>query len=351
MSIIPSSLRQRAVARMHHSYLSMDLPPLIEAPLSALERALYARDLDEVRIEKPIFIVGSHRSGTTVLYEAIARHPDLAYFTNASNGMPRLPILANKVCAALGLDEVTQERFLRDDIFFTPLTPNEGIKIWELHAPESEDYSLDETYSNPAMDRYLRQTIKKHLKFHGATRFINKNPDNSVRMRYLNELFPDAYFIHIVRDARAVCSSLIKARGLALDFFGPEHRHAQFGVKVPGWDAISREWPGQPVAASGALWCKVMDTIARDSRHIDPARFLEIRYEDFVARPFETLREMMRFCALPWTGAAACAVAQAAGGLGLEGRNDAWKHRFSPDELATLMGIVGPTMRAYGYAV
>jgi hypothetical protein len=351
MSVLPSSLRHRIIAQMHQSYLTMRLPAPVEAPLSALERTLYDGGLDDVAIDRPIFIVGCHRSGTTVLYEALAKHPDMAYFTNASNGMPRLPILANKVCYGLGLDETVQERFLRDDVLFTATTPNEGVQIWELHAPAGENHCLDETYDNPRMDRYLTLTIKKHLKFFGARRFINKNPDSSVRMRYLNKLFPDAYFIHIVRDARAVCSSLIKARGLALDFFGPAHRYAKFGIKVQDWEGVSRAWRENPVAGSGLLWREVIETIARDRRHIDPQRFMEVRYEDVVAQPREVLGEITRFCALPRHSAADAALARAADDLKLEGRNDAWRRRLSDEDVACLMGIIGPTMRAHGYTV
>src|SRR5262249_42080443 len=122
-TLSPQSLRTRAVSHLHRAYLTTELPAPLEAPLAALEGVLYERDLDAVPIDRPVFVVGCHRSGTTVLYEALAAHPDVACFTNASNLLPQVPLLSNAVCRLLGLDAVRQERFLRDDITFTSTTP------------------------------------------------------------------------------------------------------------------------------------------------------------------------------------------------------------------------------------
>ena len=103
-ALSPQTLRTRAVMRMHRTYLTTELPAPLEAPLAALERVLYGRGLDAVPIDRPIFVVGCHRSGTTVLYEALAAHPDVACFTNASNLLPQVPLLSNAFCRLCRLD-------------------------------------------------------------------------------------------------------------------------------------------------------------------------------------------------------------------------------------------------------
>jgi hypothetical protein len=350
----PHTLREKAVMRMHRAYLTTELPAPVEAPLAALEWALYGRHLEGIPIDRPIFIVGCHRSGTTVLYEALARHPDVACFTNASNLLPRVPVLSNAVCRLFGLDTVRQERFLKDDILFTPTTPNEGIRIFERYAagaPGRADYVLDETHADPAAAGYLRATIRKHLRYFGASRFLNKNPDNSVRLRYLNRLFPDAVFVHLIRDGRAVCASLLKARDLAQRFFGGDHRHATSATKVQGWDEIAAIWDENPVAGAGLLWREVLAAVGHARELIGPERFLDVRYEDFVTRPLEHLHTLARFCRLRLDDSVEPVFAEAASTLELGGRNDAWKGRFSREDLACLLETIGPTMRAYGYDV
>jgi hypothetical protein len=349
--MLPTFLKQKIVERLQRSYLTFNLHPLSEAPLTLLERLLYEQHVDDIPIQQPIFIVGCHRSGTTVLYEALAKHPDLVYFTNASNLLPTLPILSNILCSSLGLDDVVQERFLQDGITITPFTPNEGIRIWERYAFEQVDYCLSETYDNPQMEAYLRLTIQKHLKhFHGK-RFINKNPDNSVRIRYLNKLFPDAYFINIIRDGRAVCSSLLKARDLAENFFGPEHRHSTSGIKTSDWHKIKQVWDNNPVAGSGMLWRAVMETIEQDRAAIAKARYMELRYEDFVVQPLEYLRQIVNFCQLPWNASVESLLGKDSCKITLDERNNAWKKRLSSNDLNCLMNVIGTTMMQYGYEV
>jgi hypothetical protein len=348
---VPFTIRKKVMEVMQKSYLTMRLPGVLEAPLVALEESLYGAGLEKIKITKPIFVVGCHRSGTTVLYEALAKHPDLVFLSNASALLPRIPILSNAVADLFGLDEVEQERFLKDGIPFTPATPSEAIRIWELYAPEGGDYCLDENYSNPKMEQYLKHTIKKHLKYFTRSRFINKNPDNSVRIRYLNKLFPDAKFINIIRDGRAVCSSLMKVRKISAEFFGPEHRHAVSGVKVKAWQEIGETWKTDPISSIGLLWKEVVETVERDKVSVDAERFLELRFEDLVAEPFAYLEKMVQFCELRWDPITKAAVREASQILTMDSRNDAWKKRLKAQDLEKLMTIIGSKMRSYGYEV
>ena len=48
-----------------------------------------------MKIKKPIFIIGSGRSGTTILYRLLCLHPDLCWFSNYSNRFPYLPVLSS----------------------------------------------------------------------------------------------------------------------------------------------------------------------------------------------------------------------------------------------------------------
>lgn len=345
------SLRQKILVHAQRNYLNLQVPQPISILTQWLENWLYNHSAQQVVIEKPIFIVGCHRSGTTVLYETLAQHPDLVYFTNASSLLPHTPILTNQIISLFGEIKQKVERFSQDGLQISSKTPSEGIRIWELYASISDDYCLDEAYNNPEMDDYLRLTIKKHIKYFQGQRFINKNPDNSVRMRYLNKLFPDAYFIHIVRDGRAVCCSLLKFRKAAAEFFGSNHRHTNSGVKVKAWQEIARYWQTEPVLSTGLLWREVLQTIDRDRAFIPPDRYLELRYEDFVEQPLSTLQHISQFCQLPWNETIQSIFTQATNHLSLQDRNELWKQQLKLDDIERLMAVIAPKMQDYGYPV
>lgn len=342
-----SWLRQRLLRVAHRYYLELQLPALLDRPLQWIEKTFNERDTDTLAIDRPIFIVGCHRSGTTIFYETLAHHPEVVYFTNASSMYPNTPILNNQLMDWAGKNPPKIERFANDGLFVNYATPSEGIRIWERFMADRDNYALDETEDNPAMEHYLKHTIQKHLKHFGGQRFLNKNPDNSARIRYLNKLFPDAYFIHIVRDGRAVCASLLKFRKAAADFFGPHHRHATSGIKVKTWDEIAQYWDKDPIYSTGLLWRDVLETLAQDRPRILPKRYLEIRYEDFCQHPLAILKDVCQFCQLPWTPTV---FEQAAQSIQLRDRNHTWQQTLTPTEIDQLTPLITPTLQTYGYS-
>ncbi|MHC4473659.1 MAG: sulfotransferase, partial [Planctomycetota bacterium] len=50
--------------------------------------------------DRPIFIVGPHRSGTTLLYRKLAMHPDVGYYNRADRRCPWSPLLARMLTRA-----------------------------------------------------------------------------------------------------------------------------------------------------------------------------------------------------------------------------------------------------------
>jgi Sulfotransferase family len=341
-------LRREILLFWEQQYLDFKLPAIIEALPTLLENIVYGDKPSEVPITKPIFIVGCHRSGTTILYDTLAQHPDVAYFTNASSYLPKSPICANWIASAM-LGETKIERFVKDGIKVSCNSPNEGTRLWEHHTVEGDSYCLDETYHNLEMEYYLKSTIQKHLRYFKVARFINKNPDNSVRIRYLYKLFPDAYFIHIIRDARAVCHSLLKFRQAAADFFGPEHRFASNGVKSKAWLEIKQLWDSDPTTAIGLLWRDIIETLEFDRQFIPPEQYLEIRYEDFVSEPILHLKNLIQFCQLSWDERIEKIFLDSSKNISMGNRNAAWKEFIDPKDLEKLKNIVELKMGQYGY--
>jgi omega-hydroxy-beta-dihydromenaquinone-9 sulfotransferase len=331
-------------------YLRGRLPRGLERPLARIERLALGPGLDAVRIDRPIFIVGCHRSGTTVLGEVLSAHPDVAYFTSASDLLPSVSILVNAVCRALGLTREYRERYLQDGVAVSLSTPWEAIATWEYGLPEGEGqaFVLDEHYENLEHARFLATAIRKHLRYFQKARFLNKNPDNSARVLYLNRLFPDAYFIHILRDGRAVCHSLMKARQHSLETFGPNHRHVVQSVPYPGWQDDYRTYETDDAMRAALFWRHTITMLGDAAAAIGPERFLTIRFEDLVEDPQARILDLAASCGLRMDADAIEALGHASRTLEMAGRNDAWRNR-DPDEIARVMPVLTPGLRSHGY--
>ena len=116
------------------------------------------------------------------------------------------------------------------------------------------------------------------------------------RMGYLNEVFEDARFIHIMRDGRAVANSLLHVdywRG----WYGPQGWLA--GLLSPEDQALWESYDRSFTALAGIEWRIQMRAMEAARKQVDPRLFMEIRYEAFCEQPMETFRRVLEFAELP----------------------------------------------------
>lgn len=234
-------------------------------------------------VDRPIFVVGSGRSGSSFLADVVARHPDVAFLTGLSERHPRRP--AYNRAAMRGLDVPGLGRLVRRRYGI-----EEAYAFWEAHAPgfsePTRDLRADDVTERARSS--VRRAVAANL-VPGRPRFLAKVTGWS-RMGYLDEVFPDAEFVHLVRDGRDVANSLLK-----VDFWqgwrGPQNW--RFGELPPDlrelWEAHDRSF----VALAGLCWRLLVDSVQTARKEIDPGRFLEVRYEDLVERPRRELEVIL----------------------------------------------------------
>jgi hypothetical protein len=205
--------------------------------------------------------------------------------------------------------------------------------VWNKFAPPESDM-LQAADVTPEMRAYYHKLIRNHLILFNKRRFLNKSPSNSVKIGFLNEIFPDAYFIHIIRDGRAVSHSLSRGR----------KRHNRYsGVKFPGWQDVM----DKPIIEGCAYqWKRTVEYILDAVKILPPERFMQIRYEDFIVRPKETMKTIGDMCGLEWNDVSLNRVAE-----GLRSRNYKWSDNFNPDEIDLLNNMLGHFMGQFGYQV
>jgi hypothetical protein len=252
----------------------------------------------------PIFIGGQRRSGTTLLFTMLNRHPHLA--------------------------GVREEGFFfqdeRFELFFRSLLVWHGRRLKRLGIGQPE--------MDGAVATFIDSLLTPHRMHEGTHRWIEKTTKNIERIDYLLRLFPDAQFIHVIRDPRdTLCSMKQRVEADRPDW-----------VKYTAYDT-ALEWVR--IIEAGLPW--------RDR----PERYMEVHYEQLTHEPEAVLRRVLAFLGEPWCFAVLDATPDAAPFQ--EGGNDQkpvftssngrWKTELSREEVACIQSIAGETMALLGYDV
>jgi len=268
-------------------------------------------------IDRPVFIVGMPRSGSTAFHRVLARHPEFGTTTSITRKAP--------TCyPALKLISMFSRKY----------EPGEAGTMWDKFVGGDSDVLVAADVTT-ASRRYYTNAVGNVTRLYKKPRFLSKCPRNGMRMEFLHAIFPDAQFIHLVRDGRAVCQSLIDRRKRSGDI------RAWWDVKPEGW----RQWEKlEPVAAVAHQWNAVVTQMMETGSRLPASQYTEVRYEDFVADPVSFMSKIASFCGVNWPDRDVIDATRA-----IENRNDKWSKVFSPDEVAVMTGIMGDTMKQFGY--
>ena len=171
----------------------------------------------------------------------------------------------------------------------------------------------------------------KRVTLRSPKRIILKSPPHTGRIKTLLELFPDARFVHIVRDPYAA----VRLDGQAVEDALQVSRRLQ----EPTHEGLEEY--------VFSCFEQMYEAFERDRALIDPARFFEVRYEDLVRDPIEQMRALYEHLGL---GEFETAAAQAAGLLqGRRGLSHRHATRFPTRCAKQIDRRWGPYMRTYGY--
>lgn len=162
------------------------------------------------------------------------------------------------------------------------------------------------------------------------------------RITFLNEIFEDAKFIHIVRDGRAVASSLLHVnfwRG----WYGPYGWRA--GQLTPDdqatWEAYDRSF----TALAGLEWRIQMRAIQAARQALDPKLFFEVKYEAFCEQPLETYRRVLEFAEVRPSAEFERQVEAAS----IRSTSNRWRDDLTPGQQAVLNEVLHDDLIRYGY--
>jgi hypothetical protein len=225
-----------------------------------------------------LFIVGCPRSGTTLLKRLLDVHPQIA-ITPESHWIPRW--FHKKAGKGLTPDGLVKPKLLRK-LFQFPRFLELGITRDDVEkiaaGPEPVSYAR---FVTALFDLYGEQRSKPIVG--------DKTPGYARDLPTLHTLWPEARFVHLIRDGRDVCLSI-------LNWERAKNWKAGEGVaRFPSWNS--------DVVGTIALWWEWHVRLAREAGgELGDEWYHEVRYEAFVAQPEDECRALCRFLRVPWDG-------------------------------------------------
>lgn len=286
------------------------------------------------------FIVGTGRCGSSLVHELMANHEQAGFVSNIEDNLPRLHLLGrfNNSMYRLTKGAFTEKGRLR----FAPSEAYNVIRheVSPVYENSCRDLVADDV--TPWLRKRFQKFFEARCRAQGKEWFLHKYT-GWPRIGFFAEIFPQARFVHIVRDGRAVANSWLQ-----MDWWGGYR-----GPQLWQWgllDAKSQqEWvdSGQSfVTLAGLCWRNLMEAFAAEGSKLHPSRYLEVRYEDFVAGPVESLRSMVEFIGLPWSARVERAATR--GGVH-DSRKRAYENDLTREQVAQLERVAGNMLARLGY--
>ena len=275
---------------------------------------------------RPVFVGGCPRSGTTLLRTMLNSHPDLAVPHET-----RILIDGYRRRAEWG-DLAYSENRRRVARW---VVERKVSRYWQL-TDDADELVERMVAAAPTIGSVLSAGFRLYAERRGKPRWGEKRPSVVLHLDAVFAMFPDAQYVNVVRDPRAVVASIRKV--------GRQH----------GWGAH-----GLPGGTD--TWERSVRAADRWRRRLPADRFLELRYEDLVADPAATLGRIVRFLDLDPSGLepmlhhhetadihSRTLHALVSQPVTTE-RLRAWEQALRPREIAFVESALGDRMRRYGY--
>lgn len=239
----------------------------------------------------PTFFIGAERSGTTLLRLMVDSHPDITCIEN-------FDYVINAV---------------RPDGSF-PTLEEFAQQLQTENVYSTSGFTLDTTLDDlPAVaNDFVAQRLIASGKHHAAVMAHD-------RMEVILRIWPDANFVHIVRDPRAVALS-----------------------------AKAFEW-GTAVYFGVSRWADLMDEWDRVAAELDPSRIMEIRFEELVTDHVTVLSDVCRFMGHEYSEDMLSYAAETDYERPMPGKATEWQTLITDREMQEIEARVGDRLETRGY--
>lgn len=298
------------------------------------------------------FVLGSGRCGSTLIAELIARHPDVGFVSNVDDKLGRLNLKGrlNNELFARSPERDPSLRPFRDrrralERGRLRVAPSEGWVVLErqissIFPQPCRDLTAQDAM--PWLEKRITEFFDSRMAAQGKPSFMH-HLTGWPRTGLLRAAYPEAKFVHVVRDGRSVANSWLQMgwwdgyRGPDNWYLGPLSRADQ-----TEWEDSDRSF----VVLAGIGWRILMNAMDEARALMPPDQWLDVRLEDMMQDPRGTVAEILEFLDLDWTP-------QYEEGFTRHtfqaSRGTAWKRDLSSQHIALLERTIAKQLAAYGY--
>jgi len=290
---------------------------------------------------KIVFMIGSGRCGSSFVHELISQHRHVGFFSNVDDNFPFLNLKGtlNSWLFRSPLGKFTKKGRLR----FAPSEAYNliGRKVSPIYVNSGRNLRADDV--TPKLKQSFRKFFIDRYRSQGKPVFIHKYTGWS-RVAFFKEIFPEAKFIHIIRDGRAVANSFLQMDWWT-GYLGPEKWY--LSELNRGQHAHWEKSRSSFVVLAGIAWEILVHSIEDDANRIGRESVCTVRYEDFLQDPVAEMRNMCAFSGLEFDKD----LEKRIRGSRIDpSRKQAFKTDMTPSQVDELTTSIAESLAKYGYA-
>ncbi|MCE9566904.1 MAG: sulfotransferase [Planctomycetes bacterium] len=310
-----------------------------------IQNSMYGEELARTNFDKqPLFVIGHWRTGTTLLHELLIQDPQFNYPDFFACFNPNHRLLTERFFKTYAKWMAPEQRPMdnmaagwdrpQEDEFALCLLglPSTYIDVAFPQSAPMYPGSLDLSGLSPSELKHWKRSFVKFLQtisFRDDRRLVLKSPPHTARIPTLLDLFPDARFLHIVRDPYVVFPSTVNLWNSLTS-----RQCLQTPPKTGTEEKVLREFR------------VIYDRLEEARPLLKPGRFHELRYEELVKNPVGEMQKVYAALELEGYDEAQLRIEQyVKQTTGYETN----KYAITPEQREKVKREWGDVIRRYGY--
>jgi hypothetical protein len=265
----------------------------LATPLRIKEHLRFGSTIQKTEIEHhPIFILGHWRSGTTYLHNLLSLDATRGYVTTLHAVIPDVFLGSGTFVNPIVAKSLPNKRPM-DDVSMGPALPQEDEYALAALCPYSPNHELCFPRNASYYNRYIfmkdvpqkitdkwkgiyHYLLQKETFACGGKQLILKNPSNTARVNLLLEMSPNAKFIHIHRNPYHIYRSMMKLILSIVPYMCLQ--------QPPTISVVERQVL--------QVYKQMYEKYLNERGSIPQKNLVEVRYEDFIQRPLEHVKDI-----------------------------------------------------------